>query len=156
MVDAFQNSLDKRTGLKRIKKTVVLKLFGLGVILPTIDVGSDVYLAINLYLAGHTGWAQATLFPCYINMGFSFLEWLKYEEPAKDPFKAILTLPSVFFQLYPQVRASKIVLHGNCYRRVKVPGTQWMSELEEYEATTAHIEGILEGTTTIFVQSVII
>ena len=31
-----------------------------------------------------------------------------------------------------------------------------MSELEEYDATTAHIEGILEGTITIFVQSAII
>ena len=83
-----------------MKKSLVLKLLGLGVILPTIDVGSDIYLAINLYIAGHNDWAQATLFPCYLSMGFSFLEWWRYKKPKIEPCSTVLSLPSVLFQLY--------------------------------------------------------
>jgi hypothetical protein len=48
-----------------------------------------------------------------------------------------------------------VIVQGACYRNIGEPGMKWISELEEYEATTAHIEGILEETTTIFVQTAI-
>ena len=155
LVDEIQESLEKRISSKRMTKVLILKLLGLGVFLPSFDVGTDIYLAVNLHIAGHHGWAQATLFPCYLNMWFSFLEWLKYEKSMKHTGRAISTLPSVFLQLYPQVRASKVIVYGNCYKEVGVSGTAWISEFEDYEATTAHIEGILEGTSTIFVQTAI-
>eukprot|EP00092_Neocalanus_flemingeri_P034913 GFUD01037988.1.p1 GENE.GFUD01037988.1~~GFUD01037988.1.p1 ORF type:complete len:676 (+),score=130.63 GFUD01037988.1:242-2029(+) len=157
-IDVCHQYIEQKSGLKRIEKNdvIVINLLGLGVILPSIDVWTDVYLAVKLHIAGHEGWAQAMLFPGYLNMGFSFYAWIKYENPMKTPIQALKTLPFVFIQFYPQVRALKVITNGCFYQKSDVPGFKWITDLEEYEATAAHLEGIVESTSTIFIQTAIV
>ena len=148
--------MEKKAGLRRIENGEVAKLLGLGLILPSIDVATDVYLSVILHIAGHHGWAQATLFPGYLNICFSLFAWFKYENPRKRPIQAFKTLPFVFLQFYPQVRALKVIVNGYCYRKVGVSGHKWITDLEEYEANAAHLEGVVESTSTIFIQTAIV
>ena len=52
-IDNCQKQIEKNSGIKRIMKSEVLRLFGMGVILPTIDVWTDFYLAAKLHIATH-------------------------------------------------------------------------------------------------------
>ena len=57
-IDKCQEYIDKKAWLTKIPKSEIVKLFGLGVILPSVDVWSDVYLAVKLYSAGHEGYLE--------------------------------------------------------------------------------------------------
>eukprot|EP00092_Neocalanus_flemingeri_P011901 GFUD01012833.1.p1 GENE.GFUD01012833.1~~GFUD01012833.1.p1 ORF type:complete len:543 (-),score=72.59 GFUD01012833.1:141-1769(-) len=159
-IDECKTEIEKKAGLRRIQKGEVIKLLGLGVVLPTIDVWTDVYLAVKLHLAGHEGWAQATLCPGYLNTCFCFIAWFKNEKPVNvlalknlngNPinFQAFKTLPFVFLQFYPQFCVLKVIVNGCRYK-------EWIPDLEEYEASAAHLEGVVESTPTVFIQSVIV
>ena len=52
-IDSFIKEVEKKSGLNLIQKTDILRLLGLGVILPSADVWTDLYLALKLHIAGH-------------------------------------------------------------------------------------------------------
>ena len=55
-IDYFDSSIkeiEKKAGLRLIQKREMIRLLSLGVILPSVDVWTDVYLAVRLHMAGH-------------------------------------------------------------------------------------------------------
>ena len=101
-------------------------------------------------------WAQAILFPGCLNICFSLFAWVKYENPRESPIQALKTLPFVFLQFYPQVRALKVIANGCCFKELNVSRYKWITDLEEYEANAAHLEGVVKSTSTIFIQTAIV
>ena len=47
------SEFEGENGQRKIPKRVIIRLLGLGVVLPSIDVYSDVYMAVKLQIAGH-------------------------------------------------------------------------------------------------------
>ena len=62
-------------------------------------------------------------------------------------------LPFVFLQFYPQACALRVIVCGCFYREMKVSGQKWITDLEEYEASAAHLEGVVESTFSIYIQT---
>ena len=90
-----------------------------------------------------------TLCPSYFNVGFSLIAWYRNEDPRNKFCQSLRYLPFVFIQFYPQYRALRVISNGLSKRR-------WISDLEEYEAREAHLEGVIESSSTVFLQTAII
>ena len=103
-----------------------------GVMLPTVDVYTDILFAINVlmfeapdgchvhwnndvshaqldYGANRSKYAAAMLTPPFISWLFVTYQWFRYEMGAKQK---ILTVPFLLLQVYPQWRALQVLYHG--------------------------------------------
>ena len=89
-------------------QAVVFSIF-FGIFLPSFDVGSDIRVALRLYLNGHPRWALSVLTPVLINTLFSAIACREMEE-RKHGASWIKFLPLVLLQCYPQFCTIRILL----------------------------------------------
>ena len=73
------------------------------VVLPTMDVYSDIALATKLYIRQHYMWATSLLLPFLINYALSWFAWFTYEKQKKFSWIAPL------LGCYPQLVAARII-----------------------------------------------
>ena len=83
------------------KETFLLGSFN--VILPTVDVYSDVALMTRLYSNGHPGWATLLLCPVLTNYSLSWITWFNTERQKKFTWLAPL------LGCYPQLVAARVI-----------------------------------------------
>ena len=55
----------------------------LNIVLPTVDVYSDLYLVIKLWSNGHPRWASGLLAPFLLNYILTWITWYKLETKAR-------------------------------------------------------------------------
>ena len=63
--------------------------------------------------------------------------------------ESLKTLPLVFIQFYPQYRALRVISSGLSERT-------WIFDLQDFEVSDALFEGVVESSSTIFIQTAII
>ena len=83
------------------KEIFLMTLFN--VVLPTVDVYSDLGLVTKLYYYGHPKWASLLLVPFLVNYTLCWIAWFTTEKQRK--FTWIATLPGC----YPQLVAARII-----------------------------------------------
>merc|ERR1739848_190820 len=107
MGDIFsqQTVMEHRSMNERIKTFVKdAGLFTiLGVVVPTADVFSDLFLIIELYSGGHKWYATTLLIPFLLNYILAWIAWGRLET---NKLKTFLC-PAL--NLYPQYRAGRVV-----------------------------------------------
>ena len=85
------------------KVTETIPLVLLNIVLPTVDIYSDLYMVIKLWTNGHPRWALCLLAPFLLNYFLTWLLWTKLKT------KAHLSWIPVFFSCYPQFCAAKVI-----------------------------------------------
>ena len=89
-------------------QAVVFSIF-FGIFLPSFDVGSDIRVALRLYLNGHPRWALSVLTPVLINTLFSAMACREIER-IKHGGSWMKFLPLVLLQCYPQFCTIRLLL----------------------------------------------
>ena len=113
-----------------------------GVLLPTLDVFTDIYSGIKLAffnpclawsragngIENHPKYGAAMLTPPFISWLFVVRQWYKTEVGTARKLK---TLPLLLLQLYPQWRALKVLYHAKWKRSNDWPRMkhQWETEI---------------------------
>jgi hypothetical protein len=116
--------------LTQINDDIAVKDIGLlsvfGVIVPSLDQGSDYYTAVPLILDGSLRvrrYGYAMLAPILLMTFFSLRQWWRLEKIGNR----LRTLPLVFMQFFPQYRALRILYLG-LWKKAR----EWREELEVY------------------------
>ena len=113
----------------------------LNIVLPTVDVYSDLYLVIKLWSNGHPRWASGLLAPFLLNYILTWITWYKLET------KARLSWIPAFFSCYHQFCAAKIVRQlWNDPRSKSKEQRRFEREVSEMEACTEAVPTVLYMT----------
>ena len=132
-----------------------LILMATGVFLPTLDVYSDLYFTIRLFVGNYYAYewksgswhkcpltispnpksAAAMLAPFLLCNLFVTIQWFKTEKGLKQKLK---TLPLLICQVYPQWRALRVLYYAKWKRDIR-----WQRMKEEWETGISHIGGIM-------------
>ena len=137
-------------------------LLASGVLLPTSDVYSDIFLSIKLFggnyyrydqngtmcehmVPPHPEFGSLVLVAFLLSWLFVTIQWFKTEHGFKQKLK---TLPFLVCQVYPQWRALRVLYYAK-WKRDMV----WQKMKEEWETGISHIGKLL---TKICVLSLII
>ena len=113
-----------------------------GVVLPTVDVYSDLFLVVKMLTiklpdhckdeqATHEQLAAAMLTPPIISWLFVTYQWFKNEVGTKCK---LMTLPFLLLQVYPQWKALKVLYYGKWKKQ-----RGWQKVKEEWETGITHI-----------------
>ena len=94
------NLAGKVGGFKKVLPSVLFD-----VIMPTLDVYSDLSLIIPWYIAGHPTYAASMTVPLSLQFTSTIYQWIKIEKPADKKWSWIF----LFLQLWPQLRALRII-----------------------------------------------
>ena len=100
-------------------------LIAFGILLPTLDIFTDIKFAMRLFSKGHPKFAWSMLAPVIISFSFMTLHWLRMESTIK---KRLKSLPFLIMQVWPQVQVLKIIKMGCCDKN-----PQWRQRKESME-----------------------
>ena len=119
-----------------------------GVLMPTLDVYTDIFFAINVCMfeatddcygflgygqheAYHKYYATAMLIPPFISWLFVAYHWFKNEMSVKDKVK---TLPILIMQGYPQWRALRVLYYGRWKKQ-----REWQRMKQDWETEIGNL-----------------
>ena len=133
------------------KETVKAVLFSIffGMILPSVDAGSDIRLAIRLYLNGHPKWALSVLTPVFVNTFFTMISCREMEK-RKSGSCWFMFLPLVFLQIYPQFCICRLLLK---FWRGKINLEEFISARDSMEGGVGCVEPYCESVPQVYIQT---
>ena len=129
-------------------QAVVFAIF-LNICLPSFDVGSDIRLAVRLYLNEHPKWALSVLTPVFINTIFSAVA-CKQLEQKKAGACWIMYLPLVLLQIYPQFCTIRLIFD---LLRGSIDLNDFKSTKDGLDGGIGCIEPYCESVFQVFVQT---
>ena len=135
-------------GVEAMSWISALITLAFGVVMPTVDVYSDIYLAVKLLtfapppgyeqydwctrqIADHQKYAAAMLTPPIISWIFVAYQWQNIEVGAK---RKLATLPLLLLQVYPQWRALRVLYYGKWKKQ-----RGWQGMKEEWETEICNL-----------------
>ena len=83
-----------------VKTVTPLILFS--ILLPLVDMGSDIRLIAKFYEMGHIKYATILLIPLLLNYIICFVKWYEWE-PSKDRRKTFIFPLLYLFEIYGQL-----------------------------------------------------
>ena len=132
-------------------------LIGSGIILPTFDSYSDIFMTARLFIGNYTRsdfcerknfwvdsnpkFAVASFLPILASWTFILRHWHLYEKTLGQKLR---TLPLVIFQIYPQWRAFRVIVAAlTCDIRLRLirgnSNEQWQKRIDELDCGLRHI-----------------
>ena len=132
-------------------------LIGSGILLPTFDSYSDIFMTARLFIGNYTRsdfcerknfwvdshpkFAVASFLPILASWTFILRHWLLYEKTFSQKVK---TLPLVILQIYPQWRAFRVIIAAlTCENQLRVfrrnSNEEWKKRRDELDCGLRHI-----------------
>ena len=128
---------------------VVSSIF-FGIFLPTLDVGSDIRLALRLYVNGHSNWAFSVLTPIFINTFFSAIACMEIERKRASGCWIMWYLTLVLLQIYPQFCIIRL-LHE--FMRGRMDLNSFVSARDSIDGGIGCLEPYCESVVQVLVQT---
>ena len=124
-----------------VQEIILLSLFS--IVLPTLDIGTDVSFMVTLLGDNHPNWAFSLFVPFLANYLLSWAAWLRLE---KQKLKTFL-LPT--FNIYPQYRAGKVIslFRRNC--------SQAKEKKKQFEREFSLTETMVESVPSVLLMTAI-
>ena len=110
LVSLFLYSLPPETEENFTRMTMTEKLMTvfLGIILPAVDVFTDILFVIKMFKNKHNFYGLCALSPIMISNIWSFFHWRRVEKSTKGKSK-VMAILAFIFQLWPQYRAMRLL-----------------------------------------------
>ena len=119
----------------------IASLVVLNVVLPTVDIYSDLYMIVKLWINGHPRYACCLLAPFLLNYILTWLIWSRLKT------KAHLSWIPVFFSCYPQFCAAKII------RKLWNDPRSGIMEKRRFEREVSEMEVFAEAVPTTMIMT---
>ena len=132
--------MEEDNALRRVLPSLLFN-----VLLPTVDVYSDLSLIIPWYLANHWKYALSMTLPLVLQFASTIYKWFQFECPKQKRWTWILLL----IQLWPQWRAIRVL--KLLYKNDKTHQKKQIELLREIGST----EAFLEASPSIIIMTII-
>ena len=123
----------------------IMKTAAFGIVLPTGDVGTDIYLSARLFFSGHPHWALSALMPILPNLFFTLLACSRVEKR-----NWLCYLPLVLLQIYPQFCMTRLLFKWGMKRLNR---KQFVENRDKLDCDLGTLEPYLESIPQVFIQT---
>lgn len=122
---------------------ILFQLIVLGIIVPSVDMVSDLTLSVKLFLEGHGLWALLVLLPVIANFLFTVPAWRRWPAP---PHKRSLDVAALILQVWPQYVCFTIA-------RDMLQGKEgWQGRRESYNRNVSTLEPFIESLSQLIIK----